>query len=120
MTLFVYFTGGNTWQLGLWGTFCVASLMFPAIFYFARPIAAAKFARENPELSVAIEPAALTLKARGVGATISWERFKHVWDSDDYLLLVMSPFASVNLPKLGMPEGAKDFIIQSIASANAA
>ncbi|MBN8884945.1 MAG: YcxB family protein [Rudaea sp.] len=118
-TLFMYRTGGDSWPLGVFITFFFFSLIFPIGFLVARPIAAARFARKNPEQFVGIGANGLTLKNQNGEATIGWKRFKYVWDVGDYVILVISPFASLNLPKQGMPEGAQQFILQSVVSANA-
>jgi hypothetical protein len=120
MTLLLYHIAGDSWSLGVVSTFFLLSLLHPVIFFFARPVAAARFAQKNPEQIVRIGENGVTLRNQNGEATIAWKRFKHVWDAEGYVLLVVTPFSSLNLPKQGMPEGAQQFIVQSIASANAA
>ena len=94
----------------------ITAVLFPLLMLLARPIAAAKQARQFPLRNVQIKPDSFSIVLRGREITVAWSRIKAVWDSGTYLTLVLNPFVGIHLPKQGMPMGAQDFIAQSIGA----
>ena len=113
-TIVFYFWIGDTWSVRLFGAIFVLSLLSPVCFYFARSAAAARMARQAPVRRVRMNSAGLSVETSGNEVTILWNQFRCVWDCENYLLLVIGPYGSLNLPKQGMPVGAQEFIKQSI------
>jgi hypothetical protein len=101
----------------LFSAFLALSLVGPVFFYIARPLAAKRLARKYPVRHVALTPGAVEITAGDQKVVIPWVRVKYVWETDDYLLLVLSKFASINIPRRNLPEGANEFILASIKSA---
>jgi hypothetical protein len=112
--LVFYLWLGDSWFARAFGTFSAVSLLVPVVFYFARPVAAARLARRLPVRRVRMTSAGLLIETGGEEVTIPWRRFRDGWDGEHYVLLVIGPHMSVNLPKLGMPDGAETLMKQSI------
>jgi len=86
------------------------SIAHPLLFYIARPIAAARFARKYPVRQVALTPEAIEVAAGAKKGVIAWGRIKHVWRADDYLLLVLGKYGNIAIPSKSLPPGAEEFI----------
>ena len=84
--------------------------------YFARPIAAAKMARQHPLRHIRLGSEGISVRIGERESTLPWTRFRFVWDVGGYLVLVLNPYAGLAIPKASMPVGAQQFIEQSIAT----
>ena len=102
--------GAPAWFVAFFAIFLGLSVVSPIFFYIARPLAARRAALKCPTRQITLTPEAIQISAGGQSTNISWARVKHVWDVGDYVLLVFGRFASVGLPKDGLPEGTTEFI----------
>ena len=102
--------GAPTWFVAFLAVFLGLSVLGPVFFYIARPLAAKRAALKYPIRRITLTPEAIQISAGELSTNIAWERVKHVWDADDFVLLVFGRFASFGLPKDSLPEGASDFI----------
>ena len=92
------------------------SLMFflsiagPILFLIARPSSAAVLAQKYPIKRICLRSDSAAISVGGKDLEIKWEKVRHVWELGDYVVLVVSPFIGIQLPKQAMPEGALKFI----------
>lgn len=103
------------WFVALFALWLALSLLGPLFFYVARPIAARRHALAHPVRQIkltqeGIEVGGVDLRS----AKVEWRRVKHVWETGDYLLLVLGKFVSVGIPKRSLPEGADAFVRASV------
>jgi len=109
--------GVGQWFILFFSVLLALSIVTPLFFYFARPRAAKRLARQYPIRQLALTPAAIEITTGDRKATIGWPRVKHVWRTGDYTLLVLGKFAAVSIPTRCLPSGAEDFIRRAVASA---
>jgi hypothetical protein len=117
VTLAGYHFHVGAFFIGFFAVACFLSVAFPTFMYFARPAAAASMARQYPSRHVRLDSEAISIQINGRETAIPWTQFKDVWDLADHLLLILNPFVSIHLPKRSMPDGAQQFITNSIAHA---
>lgn len=109
--------GAPRWFVIFFSVFLALSVLGPAFFYIARPLAAKRLARKYPVRRITLTPTATEITAGEKTAHVTWERVKHVWDAGDYVLLVLGKFASISIPKRSLPPGASEFILASVKNA---
>jgi hypothetical protein len=112
-----YYFRFDGWVVYFFGTFAVIATALPVVMYFLRPAAAARFVRQHPVRQFRLTPDGLTITTSERAQSIPWRRIVAAWDAGPSLLLILGPHASLALPKASMPEGAADFIQESIGSA---
>jgi hypothetical protein len=109
----VHALGVSAWlKVFFWVCFTL-SVGGPIFFYFARPFDAKRLARKHPVRTVALTPSAVEITAGHQTDAIPWSQISHVWSTDNYLLLVLSRFVAVSIPRGSLPPGANEFIIAS-------
>jgi hypothetical protein len=109
--------GAPVWLIALLAVFLAFSVLVPLFFYVARPWEAKRSALKYPVRRITFTPQSVQIAVGGQSANIPWGRIKHVWDADEYILLVLSKFASVSIPKRSLPPGGDEFIRASVQHA---
>lgn len=99
-----------SWFVTFFAVFLVLSVVGPLVFFVARPVAAGRLARKYPVRHVSLTQEAVEITAGGQKAVVAWPRIKSVWDTGDYLLLVLGKFGSISVPRKSLPPGASEFI----------
>ena len=102
--------GAPAWFLLSFGVALVTSVLMPVFFYFARPRAAAKLAREHPVRHISLSVEACTVVVGEHKAVVAWARIRHIWEGPGYLLLVLGKFTVISIPLSSLPFGAHEFI----------
>ncbi len=100
-----YIRGFPNWFLVFFLIMFLLSIAGPLFFLIARPRSAAALAQKYPCKRVCLRADSVVIRVADKDAEIKWDKVRHVWDLGDYIALVMSPFAAIQLPKQGMPEG---------------
>jgi hypothetical protein len=95
----------------------VLAILGPLFFYIARPLGARRLARLYPVRKVKLTSNEFQVSAGEELTALPWGRFKHLWETEDYVLLVLGKFGAVSLPRKSLPEGAMQFIRSHIKSA---
>jgi hypothetical protein len=111
-----YYFRFDAWVVYFFGTFAAIAAALPLVMFFLRPAAAGRFARQHPVRQFRLSPSGLGVTAGERTQTIPWQRIIAAWDAGESLLLILGPHASLALPKAALPEGAADFIRESIGS----
>jgi hypothetical protein len=102
------------WLIVLLAAFLALSVLGPLFFYVARPLEAKRLALKYPVRRITLTPQSIQIAVGGETADIAWGRIKHVWDAGEYVLLVVTRFMSVSIPKRSLPPGASEFIRASV------
>jgi hypothetical protein len=87
------------------------SVLGPLLFYFARPVAAARLARKYPVRQFSLTGESIQVTAGGQTSTVPWTGVKKVWEAGDFVLLVLGKYGSINIPRRSLPNGAMEFIL---------
>jgi len=111
--------GAPGWFLLSFGLLLLASVLVPAFFYFARPRAAARLARQHPVRRISLSAQALTMCVGERSVVVEWREVIRIWEAPGYLLLVVGKFTAVSIPVSSLPTGAREFIESSAKSAKA-
>jgi hypothetical protein len=112
-----YRLGLSSWLWGFPAVMFVLALVLPVLMYFARLSAAAKIARRAPVQDIRLDENAVSVSSDDGGLTLPWRRFRTVWDVGSYLLLVVSPYLAVKLPKASLPAGAEELVRKNVPPA---
>jgi multidrug efflux pump subunit AcrB len=110
LVLALYFDA-PTWVVVLLSVVLAASFLGPLFFYFARPAEAGRLARKFPVRHFELGPTAVEVTAGGEKAAIPWARVRQVWNAGNSVLLVLSPYFVVAIPRQAFPEGAYDYLL---------
>jgi multidrug efflux pump subunit AcrB len=100
-----------TWVVVQVSILLAASFLGPLFFYFARPAEAARLARKFPVRHIELGANAIEITAAGDKTVIPWARVRYVWNAANSVLLVMSPYLSLAIPRSALPEGAYDYLL---------
>jgi hypothetical protein len=104
------FLHADGWFYWFFGVFLLLALLRPLVFWSLRPVAVAADARKFPNRDVRIDEHGVHISTGTRNATVKWSNIRHVWDTDNYILLVVSPLLAHHLPKKGMLDGTLEFI----------
>src|SRR3954470_23925661 len=110
LALALYFSA-PTWVIVQVSVLLAASFFGPLFFYFARPVEAGRLARKFPVRHIELGPTAVEVIAGGDKTAIPWTRVRHVWSAGNSVLLVLSPYLVVAIPRQALPEGAYDYLL---------
>jgi multidrug efflux pump subunit AcrB len=110
LALAFYFSA-PTWVIGQVSILLAASFLGPLFFYFARPAEAGRLARKFPVRHIELGPSALEITAGGEKTEIPWTRVRNVWSAGNSVLVVLSPYLMVAIPRPALPEGAYDYLL---------
>jgi hypothetical protein len=108
----------STGFVALFSAFLLLSLLGPVLFYIARPLSAKRLALKYPVRHIKLTSEELQIAVGQQTAHIAWGRVKHVWDAGEYVLLVLSQFTSISIPKRSLPTGASEFIHATVKNAD--
>ena len=111
LLLAIYF-GAPTWVVVLLSVLLAASIIGPLFFYFARPAEAGRLARRFPVRHFELGPSAVEVTAGGDRTQIPWVRVRHVWSAGNSVLIVLSPYLMVAIPRQALPKGAYDYLLE--------
>jgi hypothetical protein len=100
-------------RIEMWIFFIVA-VLGPAFFYLVLPLDAARRARKIPSRRVQLTPEAFGIEVGARKIKVPWSRFRRLWNAKDYMFLIITPYTSIKLPTDGMPDEARNLIVQSI------
>lgn len=109
--------GAPGWFVGFLATFLMLSVVGPLAFYIARPIMAKKLARKYPVRTVRLSSEAIEIIVGTHTTAVIWNRIKHVWETNEHILLVLGKFGCIALPRRNLPEGAIEFMRKAVANA---
>jgi hypothetical protein len=110
--------GAPAWFVSFFSVFLALSIVGPIFFYIARPREARRVALNYPIRRITLGPETVEVSTGEQSANIPWGRIRHVWDADDYVLLVLGRFSSFGLPTACLPEGAGEYIRSRVQQAS--
>ena len=105
---------GPIWFVVFFGALLILSLLNPVFFYVVRPLVFAAAAKKYPSRRIRLHREGISVNFDDRDVEALWQGFRYVWDFGEYLVLVASPYVGIHLPKRGMPDGALEFIKESI------
>jgi hypothetical protein len=107
------FFGGPTWANYALGALFLVSLLVEIFFYLARPAKARRLARRYPNRRIEIGSDALCVSAGGETTRVPWKR---IWTTEESVILVLSPFLSVSIPRAQLPAEAYERLVMLVSS----
>jgi hypothetical protein len=89
----VYSIHGANWMIGAFGSIICLYFVIEAFYYFSLPKAAAKRVSEPNYRTAQVETSRKGIRVvRGPNALLlRWDRYKHIWLYDDFVLLAVLP-----------------------------
>lgn len=109
---------GSGWGTMFFSVMLALSIIVPVFMYFARPAAAKQLARKNAVRKIVLNDLGLEVTTADKKAIVFWSKIMRVWETSDYLLLVRSAFGAISIPRKSLPNGAEEFIRNSVKNAN--
>ncbi len=99
----------------------VLSTLQPIVMLVARPWAAGRAARrvEDPTVHVQADADGVTITSERGKRTVRGSTVRHVWESEQGLTLVVTPYVAVHLPKAGASPEVLDAVRQYMRGAQA-
>jgi hypothetical protein len=110
------FLGAPSWVKYTLGVLILVSIVGETFFYFACPAEARRLARRYPNRHITIEDDSLCVAAGGGTARVPWAHIRHVWTNDESVMLVLSPFQMVSIPRTQFPTEAYERMLALISS----
>ncbi len=107
---------GPTWATYTLGALFLVSLLGETFYYVARLAKTRRLARRYPNRRIEIGNDALRVGAGGETTRVPWTRIKFIWTTDESVILVLSPFLSVSIPRAQLPAEAYDRLVMLISS----
>jgi hypothetical protein len=108
--------GGPTWATYALGALFLVPLLGEMFFYLARPAEARRLARRYPNRRIEFGSDALCVSAGGETTRVPWKRIGRIWTTDESVILVLSPFLSVSIPRAQLPAEAYERLVMLISS----